>query len=128
VCVCVSSDCVFLFLFRNVFLCVSCRYYYIKADEPFVRVTERRWWGVTSLPPPPNNLLMDVAHLFDSHPLCCRLPVCRVCVVFLGSETQRTQTCQMTFQILKNSIFNQVHYCRDDAKHSGKINFSFHFL
>jgi hypothetical protein len=127
VCVCVSSDCVFLFLFRNVFLCVSCRYYYIKADEPFVRVTERRWWGVTSLPPPPNNLLMDVAHLFDSHPLCCRLPVCRVCGF---SWKRNTKNADVSNDIpnLKNNIFNQVHYCRDDAKHSGKINFSFHFL
>ncbi len=93
----VLSDCVFLFLFRNVFLCVSCRYYYIKADEPFVRVTERRWGrGVTSLPPPTQQLLMNVAHLL----IPTHFAVVFLCVVcgFLGSKTQRTRACQMTFQ------------------------------
>ena len=41
--------------------------------------------GVTSLPPHP--ITADGCRTpFDSHPLCCRLPVCRV--VFLGNDAK----------------------------------------
>ena len=73
-----SSDCVFCLcfgMFSCVSVCVSCRYDYIKTDEPFVRVTERPVVVGSDVTPPPNNFADGCRTPFDSHPLCCRLPV-----------------------------------------------------